>query len=966
MKRAVAGALLLLVAGSCGPPRDASRQAARAPTDPALRQADSLYSQGDFAEARALWEAALVDARARSDSASMARLLTSISLAAKNLGDYPAARQAGEEGLLVTQALRLDGELFRAFNALGLLAWLQGRLDEATILFDSASRAAVAVGDDLGAAKASNNAGLVHSERGEFSRAREGFVILRDASRAASDTVLLGRALINLAMADLRLGDPLGAVAAVEEARRLAALAGDAEAEENALAQMATAYLELGLPERAFASIDSALAVAEAYGLRRQVAEDTKLRGDFYSAAGDHRRALVEYARAQVLNAELELIEDQGSTLRNAARSYRALGHADSAQARARRALQLHGDAGYWGAVLDDQLLLADLALDRNDGPAAFAALAEARRVAEALDSPIAIAQVSLGVARANDRMRRSAATLAALDSGTAGLGLMGAMDQWEADALRARAHARLGNLDAAELAARRALNSIERVRAGFGSGVMRTSYLSQRAEVYADLVVVLLARGRLGEAFEVADAARGRALLEHLATARRDVEENGPASDLLRGELLLRRIDALVSQLRRIDSVPPRERSAEEEAQTRSLEDRLAEARSEYEALLSRLGTAGSAEAILLGAQGSSVADIATSLRGGELLVQYFVTGDRIHLFLMDQDGVRHTNYPLESRQLVSRVRLARDLSARGRSASAADAALRELYRILIAPIAEAGALDGVRRLILVPHEALTYLPFAALIDEGGQPLVSHFSLLVLPSASALPALRKRQAADGDARIRRATAFAPLPTELPASRVEIADVSRRTGAKAVLGGDATEAALRQALETSAVVHVATHGIMNVANPMFSRLEMAPGGRRSATDDGRLEVHEVLGVRIPAALVYLSGCETGRGGAWRNTFEQNEDYATLAQAFLFAGASNVVSTLWRIDDPAAATFAGLFYEALDAADPVDALAIAQRAMLQSPTFAAPFYWAAYQVSGSGELVRMRDRAGGDQ
>jgi CHAT domain-containing protein len=81
---------------------------------------------------------------------------------------------------------------------------------------------------------------------------------------------------------------------------------------------------------------------------------------------------------------------------------------------------------------------------------------------------------------------------------------------------------------------------------------------------------------------------------------------------------------------------------------------------------------------------------------------------------------------------------------------------------------------------------------------------------------------------------------------------------------------------------------------------------------------------------------------------------RGEDYTTLAQAFLQAGASNVVATLWRIEDRGAASFASAFYRHLEREQPAAALASAQREMLRSPSYAAPYYWAAYQIEGVGD------------
>jgi CHAT domain-containing protein len=179
-------------------------------------------------------------------------------------------------------------------------------------------------------------------------------------------------------------------------------------------------------------------------------------------------------------------------------------------------------------------------------------------------------------------------------------------------------------------------------------------------------------------------------------------------------------------------------------------------------------------------------------------------------------------------------------------------------------------------------------------------------------------------------------------------------------GAGGDAGSRATESRLRAALGTGGVVHVATHGQMNPWNPMFSRIEMARG-TGSAADDGRLEVHEILGLRVRADLVFLSGCETGLGPSWSTEFARGEDYASLAQAFLYAGARTVISTLWPIADDGGAEFATRFYAHLASEAPPEALAAAQREMLAVRGRRVPYYWAAYQVSGDGESGALAHR-----
>jgi CHAT domain-containing protein len=167
---------------------------------------------------------------------------------------------------------------------------------------------------------------------------------------------------------------------------------------------------------------------------------------------------------------------------------------------------------------------------------------------------------------------------------------------------------------------------------------------------------------------------------------------------------------------------------------------------------------------------------------------------------------------------------------------------------------------------------------------------------------------------------------------------------------------------MRESLLTSRIVHVATHGVLNRQNPLFSRIDLARPRTPVGDDDGRLEVHEVIGLTVQASLVFLSGCETGAGSTGVTGFDQGEDFATLSQAFLLAGADNVVATLWQVRDDGAAEFARHFYEALSHSssdgrrDVGAALAAAQRKMLADQRFDAPYHWAGYTAGGRGWLA----------
>jgi CHAT domain-containing protein len=773
------------------------------------------------------------------------------------------------------------------------------------------------------------------------------------AARELEDALIEGRALSNLGMLDARLGDPQAALVRFRQARARYEVSEDATGEQHTLGQLGVVYAALGDPRRAIAVLDSALALAREHGLRQEEASDLELIGEFHREAGDHRRALEFYRQAGAINTELGLTIEAGVDLRNEAMIYAALGDAEHARSLAERALGTHRSVDADIEAHADLLVLAEM-----EAPArARLLLLQARTLTDRIDSRAARLDLAVTEARVASKAEDPRGTLAALDRASADLAGSSYHVVAQVEALRARSYSRLGSLDLALAAGRRALAAAERARASYGSGFLRTSFVHDQRAVYTDLVDILLAMGEVEDAFGVADAARGRALLEHLSAlppSGDSAEQAGTtASALRRGEELLRRIDGLISLVAEMEVLPPEERSAEHDESLQRLARRIRESRSEYEALLVRMREQDGRAAALLGGSQVRASTIRAALAPDEALIEFFVTSERLIIFALTREGTRAVERPTDVATLARRVRLARELAgSRISSGPSPVPALEALHRELLEPVLESGALEGIRALIIVPHDMLGNVPFAALRDPaGGRYAVERFALTSLPSGAVLPALRKRP---GPSRGEwGASVLVPFPETLPGTEAEGNAVRRGLDdVERIDGRRATEEAARRALASGRILHVASHGILDVTNPFFSRIDLSPGRERLPENDGRLEAHELLSLRTRSPLVFLSGCETGAGQAWSSSFARGEDYATLATAFLYSGASSVVATLWRIEDKGAAAFAARFYHHLEGHTPTEALALAQRDLIRSRRYAAPYYWAGYRLSGA--------------
>jgi len=885
-----------------------------------------LYAAGDYQRAREAWSAGLDLIQPDSDIAAEARILTSLGLTDWRLGDYTSAWSRTAEARAILEANGPRNLLPRTYNALGLIAWDQGRMSEAGELWRQTIRTAREVGDQEYTDKPAMNLGLWYAGTGELERARQAFATSLSAGRRLGIRALELRSLVNLAMVANRVGEPRLALAWLDSAAA-AGVEEDFLAADNYRSQLALAAWSVGDPGVALAALDSAVRIARRAGLRQSEAANITLMGDIYWEAGDLARALGLHAQAEAIHRELNLPSEEGQNLHSEARIQSAMGHIDQARGLASRALSLHQRSEDLEHQLDDRLLLAELGGSDQ--------LAEARRIAAKLSTRAARTRLGLAEARIAEDAGRHREVLAALASITPDLEAGLSEEVSQAEALWARAYLSLQLWDSALVSGRRAIAALERIRGGYGSGLLRASFASFRAGTYGDLMTALLARGRTDEAFEVSDLARGG-----WARSLGSVGDRGqPAA----GEIQLQRIAGLESEIKE------REQAGLDTGELREL---LRRAERAYEVLLLN----GRSGAAFLRRLDGRAASVRAALAPEELLLTYLVTPDRLFVSVVSRRTTRVEVVEAKAAEIEASVRLARRLLADTASPPReADAVLGALSRWLLGP-AEA-SMGEVQRLILVPHGALAYLPFAALKTRAGQYLIERYSLVHLPSAS-FATDREGGAAAGAGMPFQVTALAPLPEDLPATVLEVNAVRRAHPETQVLvGRRASEPALREALRSRGVTHVASHGMLNRMNPLFSRIDLARG-QTASPDDGRLEVHEVLGLEIRSPLVFLSGCETGLGPGASRRYSPGEDYATLAAAFLTAGARQVVATLWSIPDTGAAAFAARFYRELARAGPASALAATQRTLLADRRFNHPYYWAGYRLAGSEADMRL--------
>ncbi len=266
-----------------------------------------------------------------------------------------------------------------------------------------------------------------------------------------------------------------------------------------------------------------------------------------------------------------------------------------------------------------------------------------------------------------------------------------------------------------------------------------------------------------------------------------------------------------------------------------------------------------------------------------------------------------------------------------RDRLTATCRATLGELYRHLIAPLdavldlATAGDHIGV-----VPSHILHRVPFHALHDGEAFLNDTHTVSVSLGASMATPHLQSvRPHRD------RTLVIGVTDPSIPYARREAEAVGALLGSDRVLvDADATVRRFREEAPGSSVVHMACHGLHRAESPLFSALRLG---------DGWINAHDIMSLDLRGATVVLSACESG----WQAS--NGGEGLGLGWAFLSAGASAVVVSLWPVQDDATAEMMAAFYEALTDTDAPSALRAARHRVAER--WPHPYHWAPFAHLG---------------
>jgi CHAT domain-containing protein len=306
------------------------------------------------------------------------------------------------------------------------------------------------------------------------------------------------------------------------------------------------------------------------------------------------------------------------------------------------------------------------------------------------------------------------------------------------------------------------------------------------------------------------------------------------------------------------------------------------------------------------------------------------------------------------------------------------------EVYKILIKPALDEALSKGLKlkSLLIVPDDYFYLLPFEALVSKTDpfRYLIQQYeitygyscNLMIQSKRSAAvstgnsflgvaPHFNAPEGVTEDRSVRASNinsyesfGFQPLKeneTEISLIK-EVADQS--TNSLLLSGENANEEQLKKInLSKFNYIHFATHGFVNSSNAGFSGLALTNAGK---SEDNILYGSEIYNLNMRADLVCLSACETGLGQRM-----SGEGLMGLGRAFFYAGARNLLVSLWKVPDKSTSLFMIDFYKQLfndknrasTSKDNFSAsLRNAKLKMIKNPVYQNPHYWAPFILVGS--------------
>jgi len=527
----------------------------------------------------------------------------------------------------------------------------------------------------------------------------------------------------------------------------------------------------------------------------------------------------------------------------------------------------------------------------------------------------------------------------------------------WQAQSVIGQTHLAQNECDKTRTAFDAAIGTIESLRGEIVGGASENSlFFAERIKPYQQLAAMLAGEKDFAESFEYAERAKARVLLDAVRFGRNQQTANMSADEKREENQLRGEVNSVNAQISKI-AVAEKERLAELKAKLEAARMALARFQTNLYAVHPELRIKRGAVKPI------EINEVGNLLTEKSALLEYLVSDDAVllYVFTKSNNTLEFKTYKIvvKREEINKRIARFRQKLAERNVLFAADS--QSIYDLLLRPAA--AQLAGKTNLTIVPDDGLWELPFQALQAAENRYVLDDASVSYSPSLTTLRELR------GNPRMANSNAQTILAfgnptsgtTKINVNFTGLPEAERQTNTLKNLydsnnvrifnRNQADETVLKR--ETAAgfsMLHLATHGVLDNNSPLNSYVLLAPN--QASGDDGRLEAWEILEMNLSSDLIFLSACETARGGV-----RSGEGLIGLSWSLMVAGARNVIVSQWKVESSSTTDLTIDFYKSLKqnaSSKKPEALRQAALKLRHNPSTAHPFYWAGFVLIGEAE------------
>ncbi len=284
----------------------------------------SLFNDGhnrlnhsDFRGAIRQWEEALAIFKKLGQKQAIGTTIGNLGLAYSYLGDYRRAISYYEQALAIAKEMGNRKNEGIWVGNLGLAYGYLGDYRKAVSYYERALAIAVEIGDIKNKAAWLGSLGSVYVQQGDYRKAIAHYEQALPLTEDVGDKNNKGAVIGNLGHAYLQLGDYRRAIAHYEQALAIAEEIGAKKNKGFWLGSLGNAYRQLGDYRKSISYYEQALTILEEIGDKQGKGMSLGHLGLIYSYLGDYRKAVSYYEQAMAIAEEIGDKISKGASLNN-------------------------------------------------------------------------------------------------------------------------------------------------------------------------------------------------------------------------------------------------------------------------------------------------------------------------------------------------------------------------------------------------------------------------------------------------------------------------------------------------------------------------------------------------------------------------------------------------------------------------------------------------------------------------